>query len=151
MQKVLDHITPKMPDDKPRYLMGVGTPQDLLDGVMAGIDMFDCVMPTRNARNGHLFTSGGIVKIRNAKHRDSLEPLDKNCDCYTCQNFTRGYLHHLDKCKEILGAQLNTIHNLRFYQQHMANIRQAIEEGRLQEFAEAFKLAQQQEQRADPN
>ena len=139
MQKVLDHVTPQMPEDKPRYLMGVGTPEDLLDGVMAGIDMFDCVMPTRNARNGHLFTSTGVIKIRNAKHRHDTGPLDNECDCYTCENFSRAYLHHLDKCKEMLGAQLNTIHNLRFYQTHMANIRQAIEDGRLAEFAAAFK------------
>jgi queuine tRNA-ribosyltransferase len=122
--------------------MGVGTPEDLLDGVMAGVDMFDCVMPTRNARNGHLFTSEGVVKIRNAKHRHSLEPLDSQCDCYTCKNFTRAYLHHLDKCKEMLGAQLNTIHNLRFYQQHMANIREAISQGRLAAFAAEFKAKQ---------
>ncbi|CAA0084354.1 Queuine tRNA-ribosyltransferase [BD1-7 clade bacterium] len=139
MQKVLDHVTHQMPDDKPRYLMGVGTPEDLLDGVMAGIDMFDCVMPTRNARNGHLFTSEGVIKIRNAKHKKSLEPLDPTCDCYTCKNFTRAYLHHLDKCKEMLGAQLNTIHNLRYYQAHMANIREAIAEGRLTQFASEYK------------
>jgi queuine tRNA-ribosyltransferase len=142
MQKVLDYLPEKMPADKPRYLMGVGTPEDLLDGVMAGIDMFDCVMPTRNARNGHLFTSAGVIKIRNAKHRFSTEPLDKECDCYTCKNFSRAYLHHLDKCKEMLGAQLNTIHNLRFYQTHMANIRQAISEGKLNEFAERFRASQ---------
>ncbi len=139
MQKVLDHVTEKMPADKPRYLMGVGTPEDLLDGVMAGVDMFDCVMPTRNARNGHLFTSEGVIKIRNAKHRHDTSPLDSECDCYTCENFSRSYLHHLDKCKEMLGAQLNTIHNLRFYQKHMANIRLAIEEGRLEAFAAEFK------------
>ncbi len=139
MHKVLDHVAHKMPEDKPRYLMGVGTPQDLVDGVLAGVDMFDCVMPTRNARNGHLFTSEGVIKIRNAKHRHSTEPLDPECDCYTCQNFTRGYLHHLDKCKEMLGAQLNTIHNLRFYQKLMADIRQAIEENRLEAFATEFK------------
>lgn len=139
MHKVLDFLAHKMPENKPRYLMGVGTPQDLLDGVAAGIDMFDCVMPTRNARNGHLFTSGGVVKIRNAKHKTSIAPLDEECDCYTCQNFTRAYLHHLDKCKEMLGAQLNTIHNLRFYQTLMANIRLAIEEGRFEEFAAETK------------
>jgi queuine tRNA-ribosyltransferase len=139
MHKVLDFLAHKMPLNKPRYLMGVGTPQDLLDGVAAGIDMFDCVMPTRNARNGHLFTSGGVVKIRNAKHKTSIAPLDEECDCYTCQNFTRAYLHHLDKCKEMLGAQLNTIHNLRFYQTLMANIRLAIEEGRFEEFAAETK------------
>ncbi len=142
MQKVLEHLAGNMPVDKPRYLMGVGTPEDLLDGVMAGIDMFDCVMPTRNARNGHLFTSEGVVKIRNAQHRFSIEPLDKACDCYTCKNFTRAYLHHLDKCKEMLGAQLNTIHNLRFYQNHMANIRLAISEGRLEQFAAEFRASQ---------
>ena len=139
MQKVLDHVTHQMPEDKPRYLMGVGTPEDLIDGVMAGIDMFDCVMPTRNARNGHLFTHEGVIKIRNAKHRHDTGPLDAECDCYTCKNFSRAYLHHLDKCKEMLGAQLNTIHNLRFYQMHMANIRLAIEEGRLEAFAAEFK------------
>lgn len=142
MKKVLGHLAYKMPEDKPRYLMGVGTPEDLLDGVMAGIDMFDCVMPTRNARNGHLFTSEGVIKIRNAKHRHSVDPLDEHCDCYTCKNFTRAYLHHLDKCKEMLGAQLNTIHNLRFYQQHMADIREAIEENRLEAFAAEFKSRQ---------
>lgn len=149
MQKVLDHLVENMPSDKPRYLMGVGTPEDLLDGVMAGIDMFDCVMPTRNARNGHLFTSEGVIKIRNAMHRFSTDPLDRACDCYTCKNFTRAYLHHLDKCKEMLGAQLNTIHNLRFYQQHMANIRQAISEGRLAQFAAEFRAGQKQRVLAD--
>jgi len=139
MHKVLDHVAHKMPESKPRYLMGVGTPQDLVDGVLAGVDMFDCVMPTRNARNGHLFTSEGVIKIRNAKHKLSTEPLDPECDCYTCKNFTRAYLHHLDKCKEMLGAQLNTIHNLRYYQKVMADIRQAIEENRLEQFAAEFK------------
>ena len=119
--------------------MGEGTPINILENIALGIDMFDCVMPTRNARNGHLFTSEGVIKIRNAKHRHSTEPLDSECDCYTCQNFTRGYLHHLDKCKEMLGAQLNTIHNLRFYQKLMADIRQAIDENRLQAFADEFK------------
>lgn len=142
MMRVLDTVTLHMPDDKPRYLMGVGTPQDLLEAVMRGVDMFDCVMPTRHARNAHLFTSQGVVKIRNAKHRHSTEPLDPNCDCYTCQNFTRSYLYHLDKCKEMLGGQLNTIHNLRYYQQHMQNMREAIESNRLAEYAQAFYLAQ---------
>lgn len=145
MQKVLDFIAHKMPEDKPRYLMGVGTPEDILYAVMAGIDMFDCVMPTRNARNGHLFTSEGVIKIRNAAHKKSTAPLDKNCDCYTCKNFSRAYLHHLDKCKEMLAAQLNTIHNLRFYQQHMANIRQAIAEDRLAAFAEEFLASQKKD------
>jgi queuine tRNA-ribosyltransferase len=142
MMKALDCVTPLMPEDKPRYLMGVGTPQDLLEGVMRGVDMFDCVMPTRHARNAHLFTSQGVIKLRNAKHRHSAEPLDPNCDCYTCQNFSRGYLHHLDKCKEMLGGQLNTIHNLRYYQKHMENIRQAIEKGGLADYAAEFYQAQ---------
>src|SRR5690606_23825655 len=116
------------------YLMGVGTPADIVEAVRRGIDMFDCVMPTRNARNGFLFTARGVVKIRNARHRHDTGPLDSECDCYTCRNFSRGYLHHLDKCGEILSSQLNTIHNLRFYQNHMAAIRKAIEEDRLEAF-----------------
>ena len=124
--------------------MGVGTPADLLEGVRRGVDMFDCVMPTRNARNGHLFTSAGVIKLRNARHKTSTEPLDPTCDCYTCQHFSRGYLAHLDKCNEILGSQLATMHNLRFYQRHMAAIRQAIEEGELDNFSAEF-YAQQSE------
>lgn len=135
MFRVLDHLAPHLPADKPRYLMGVGTPDDLIEGVLRGVDMFDCVMPTRNARNGHLFTSEGVVKIRNSAHKKSTQPLDPNCDCYTCQNFTRAYLYHLDKCHEILGAQLNTIHNLRYYQVLMAGIRQSLEEKRFTQFA----------------
>jgi queuine tRNA-ribosyltransferase len=131
-----------MPADKPRYLMGVGTPQDLLEAVMRGVDMFDCVMPTRHARNAHLFTSTGVVKLRNAKHRHSMEPLDASCDCYTCKNFTRSYLHHLDKCKEMLGGQLNTIHNLRYYQRHMQFIRDAIASNTLADYADQFYAAQ---------
>lgn len=142
MMKVLDVVAPEMPADKPRYLMGVGTPQDLLEGVMRGIDMFDCVMPTRNARNAHIFTSRGVLKLRNAKHRHSTEALDPECDCYTCKNFSRGYLHHLDKCKEMLGGQLNTIHNLRYYQRHMSQIRRAIEQQRLHAYANEFYEAQ---------
>ncbi len=142
MLKVLDGLAGHLPEQQPRYLMGVGKPSDILEAVMRGVDMFDCVMPTRNARNGHLFTSTGVIKIRNAVHRHSDQPLDANCDCYTCQNFSRAYLHHLDKCREILGAQLNTIHNLRYYQNHMAAIRQAIEQGRLAEFAEEFYASQ---------
>ena len=142
MLKVLDGLAPELPQDRPRYLMGVGKPSDILEAVMRGVDMFDCVMPTRNARNGHLFTSTGVIKIRNAVHRHSDQPLDANCDCYTCQNFSRAYLHHLDKCREILGAQLNTIHNLRYYQNHMAGIRQAIEENRLGAFADEFYASQ---------
>ncbi len=138
MLMVLDNLTPEMPREKPRYLMGVGKPEDILEAVMRGIDMFDCVMPTRNARNGHLFTDHGVVRIRNSKHRHSTRPLEEGCDCYTCQNFTRGYLYHLDKCGEMVGAQLNTIHNLRFYQRHMAAIRDAIEHNDLRQFASDF-------------
>ncbi len=138
MIRILDHLPPKMPEDKPRYLMGVGRPEDLVEGVRRGVDMFDCVMPTRNARNGYLFTSTGIVKIRNARHRHDTAPLDERCDCYTCQNFSRSYLHHLDKCGEMLGAQLNTIHNLRFYQNLMAGLRGAIEAGTLSDFVTDF-------------
>jgi queuine tRNA-ribosyltransferase len=142
MLRVLDNIGPELPGDKPRYLMGVGTPADLLEAVRRGVDMFDCVMPTRNARNGHLFTHNGPIRLRNARHRDSVEPVDAHCDCYTCENFTRSYLHHLDKCNEILGSQLNTIHNLRFYQNHMAAIREAIREGTLEDFAQEFHRRQ---------
>ena len=138
MIRILDHLADNMPADKPRYLMGVGKPADLVEGVRRGIDMFDCVMPTRNARNGHLFTSTGVVKIRNAKHRYDTRPLDENCDCYTCKNFSRAYLHHLEKCGEMLGAQLNTIHNLRYYQRLMSQLRHAIEEGNLESFVEDF-------------
>ncbi|MFY0665543.1 MAG: tRNA guanosine(34) transglycosylase Tgt [Natronospirillum sp.] len=145
MMKVLDVITGDMPEDKPRYLMGVGTPEDLVESVLRGVDMFDCVMPTRNARNGHLFTSEGVVKIRNAAHRHDTRPLDPECDCYTCQNFSRSYLHHLDKCKEMLGAQLNTIHNLRYYQRLMAGLRGAIESGNLSAFVDEFYAKRGQE------
>ena len=138
MLSVLDALQPQLPENKPRYLMGVGTPADLLEGVRRGIDMFDCVMPTRNARNGNIFTSRGVLKLRNARHKSSTAPLDEACACYTCTHFSRAYLHHLDKCNEILGSQLNTIHNFHFYQQHMASIRQAIEGGRLEAFAAAF-------------
>jgi queuine tRNA-ribosyltransferase len=138
MMKVLSHITPKMPKDKPRYLMGVGKPEDLVEGVRRGVDMFDCVMPTRNARNGHLFTTEGVIKIRNARHRHDTSPLDSECDCYTCKNFSRAYLHHLDKCQEMLGAQLNTIHNLRYYQRLMAGIRASLEAGEFDQFVEEF-------------
>ena len=138
MLAVLDALQPVLPAATPRYLMGVGTPADLLESVRRGIDMFDCVMPTRNARNGNLFTSRGARKLRNARHKTSTAPLDDECTCYTCQNFSRAYLHHLDKCNEILGSQLNTIHNLHFYQQHMAGIRRAIEEQRLDDFAAEF-------------
>ncbi|WP_456238870.1 tRNA guanosine(34) transglycosylase Tgt [Sediminihaliea albiluteola] len=142
MLAVLETMQPIMPQDKPRYLMGVGTPADLLEGVRRGVDMFDCVMPTRNARNGNIFTSRGQLKLRNARHKTSTLPLDEDCTCYTCSHFSRAYLHHLDKCNEILGSQLNTIHNLHFYQQHMASIRSAIELGQLDQFAEQFYAQQ---------
>ena len=138
MIRILDHLPPKMPEDKPRYLMGVGRPEDIVEAVRRGVDMFDCVMPTRNARNGYLFTSTGIVKIRNARYRHDTAPLDERCDCYTCQNFSRSYLYHLDKCGEMLGSQLNTIHNLRFYQNLMAGLRDAIEAGTLSDFVTDF-------------
>lgn len=134
MMYILEHTTPLLPQDKPRYLMGVGTPGDLIEGVLRGVDMFDCVMPTRNARNGHLFTSEGIIRLRNSCHRISTAPLDPDCDCYTCSNFSRAYLHHLDRCGEILGAHLNTIHNVHFYQRLMKDLRNAIEQGTLQSF-----------------
>ncbi|WP_189462067.1 tRNA guanosine(34) transglycosylase Tgt [Aidingimonas halophila] len=138
MLAVLDYLPTWMPEDKPRYLMGVGKPEDLVEGVRRGIDMFDCVMPTRNARNGHLFTDEGTVKIRNARHRHDINPLEAGCDCYTCQHFSRSYLHHLDRCGEMLGSMLNTIHNLRHYQRLMAGLRGAIEAGTLANFVNAF-------------
>jgi len=136
MLRILAHTAPKMPRDRPRYLMGVGTPEDLVDAVASGIDMFDCVMPTRNARNGWLFTQYGDIKIKNASYKDDISPLDANCSCYTCQNFTRAYLHHLHKVGEILGARLNTIHNLHYYQTLMQSMREAIE----QDTFDIFKL-----------
>ncbi|NRA15596.1 MAG: tRNA guanosine(34) transglycosylase Tgt [Oceanospirillaceae bacterium] len=138
MIKVLDHIAHQLPEDKPRYLMGVGKPEDLVEGVRRGVDMFDCVMPTRNARNGHLFVDTGVVKLRNASNKTDTGPLDETCDCYTCRNFSRAYLHHLDKCKEILGSQLNTIHNLRFYQRLMLDIRTALDDGNFDQFVTEF-------------
>lgn len=142
MFRVLDVTEPLMHDDQPRYLMGVGTPNDLVEGVRRGVDMFDCVMPTRNARNGHLFIHEGAIKIRNAKHRYDTGPVDEQCDCYTCQNFSRAYLHHLQRCNEILGAQLNTIHNVRFYLRLMERIREALDEDRFDEFVASFYEAQ---------
>jgi len=143
MRDIVIHTTAGMPTDKPRYLMGVGTPEDIVHAVMQGIDMFDCVMPTRNARNAHLFTSHGLLRLRNTRYRRDTSPLDEKCSCYTCQKFSRAYLHHLDKCKEILGSQLNTIHNLYFYQQLMRSLREAIEQGRLSAFASQFQRDQQ--------
>jgi len=138
MIRILDHTAPLIPDNKPRYLMGVGKPEDLVEGVRRGIDMFDCVMPTRNARNGHLFVTNGVLKIRNASHKTDTGPLDSECDCYTCKNYSRAYLHHLDKCKEILGSQLNTLHNLHFYQRIMKALRNAIEQNTLDEYVAEF-------------
>jgi queuine tRNA-ribosyltransferase len=138
MIKVLDHTTDQIPADKPRYLMGVGKPEDIVEAVRRGIDMFDCVMPTRNARNGHLFITSGIVKIRNSVHKTDTGPLDEKCDCYTCKNYSRSYLHHLDKCNEILGARLNTIHNLRYYQRVMQGLRDAIAANELDAFVTEF-------------
>jgi len=138
MVRILDHTAPLIPKNKPRYLMGVGKPEDLVEGVRRGIDMFDCVMPTRNARNGHLFVNTGVIKIRNASHKTDTAALDDTCDCYTCKNYSRAYLHHLDKCKEILGSQLNTLHNLHFYQKVMQGLRDAIEQGKLDTFVEEF-------------
>jgi queuine tRNA-ribosyltransferase len=125
--RVLAHT--RLPDERPRYLMGVGTPEDIIEAVAAGLDMFDCVLPTRNARNGWLFTRSGDIRIRNARYRDDSAPLDEHCGCYTCRNFTRAYLYHLDKTKEILGARLNTLHNLHYYQELMQDLRLAIEQG----------------------
>ncbi|WP_371196123.1 tRNA guanosine(34) transglycosylase Tgt [Glaciecola sp. SC05] len=138
MMRIVKHTAPKIPAHKPRYLMGVGKPEDIVESVRRGIDMFDCVMPTRNARNGHLFVNEGVVKIRNAKHKTDTAPLDENCDCYTCKNYSRSYLHHLDKCNEILGARLNTIHNLRYYQIVMEGLRAAISENKLDSFVADF-------------
>lgn len=136
--KVLDLVAPRMPVESPRYLMGVGTPEDIVESVRRGIDLFDCVLPTRNARNGHLFVSDGVVKIRNAKYNTADEPLDQECFCYTCQHYSRAYLHHLDKCGEILGARLNTIHNLAHYAYLMSMLREAIAAGCLDRVVEEF-------------
>jgi queuine tRNA-ribosyltransferase len=138
MMRVLAHTAPQLPQDKPRYLMGVGTPEDLVQGVAAGIDMFDCVMPTRNARNGHLFTRFGDLRLRNARYKRDLRPIDARCSCYACQNFTRAYLHHLDRANEILGARLNTIHNLHYYLELMQEMRDAIEAGAFSAFQARF-------------
>jgi queuine tRNA-ribosyltransferase len=138
MITILNHTTGQMPSHKPRYLMGVGKPEDIVEAVRRGIDMFDCVMPTRNARNGHLFVHSGVIKIRNAKHKDDIAPLDVDCDCYTCKNYSRSYLHHLDRCNEILGARLNTMHNLHHYQKLMQGLREAIAAGTLEQFVSEF-------------
>jgi queuine tRNA-ribosyltransferase len=142
MMRVLRHTAPQLPADRPRYLMGVGTPQDLVTAVAAGMDLFDCVLPTRNARNGWVYTRRGVVKLRNARHRDEVKPLDEECPCYTCRNFTRAYLHHLQRVNEMLGARLNTLHNLHYYQELMREMRAAIGGRRLADWVAEFKHKQ---------
>ena len=137
--RILEALAPQLPPQQPHYLMGVGTPADIVAAVCRGVDLFDCVMPTRNARNGHLFTHQGVVRIRNTRYKQDTAPLDPDCDCPTCQHYSRAYLHHLDKCHEILGARLNTMHNLRYYQMLMQSLRDAIEEGRLAQFVREFE------------
>jgi queuine tRNA-ribosyltransferase len=137
-ERVLDQLMPHMPRDKPRYLMGIGRPEDIIEAVRRGIDMFDCVMPTRHARNAHLFTRQGVVNIRNAAHQKDTDPIEAGCACYTCRHYSRSYLRHLDKCNEILGAHLNTIHNLFFYQRLMTEIRAAIVADRFESYASDF-------------
>ena len=141
MRRVMTHTAPRLPADRPRYLMGVGTPEDIVEAVAAGIDMFDCVLPTRNARNGWLFTRYGDIKIRNARYRDDTRPLDGTCACYTCAHFSRGYLHHLQKVNEILGARLNTLHNLHYYQTLMRELRPAIAGRKFADYVAAFREA----------
>lgn len=136
--RILEHTCPILPEQKPRYLMGVGKPHDLVEAVARGIDMFDCVMPTRNARNGHLFTRNGVIRIRNAQHKADTNPVDAECGCYTCQHYSRSYLHHLDKQNEMLGSRLNTIHNLYYYQWLMAQMRDAIGTGQFSAFKQDF-------------
>ena len=139
MLRIMAHTPHRLPAHKPRYLMGVGTPEDLVEGVAQGVDMFDCVMPTRNARNGHLFTRFGDLKIRNARHKSDERPLDETCTCYTCRNFSRAYLHHLDRCGEMLGPMLTTIHNLHYYLNLMQEVRDALDAGDFAGFARRFK------------
>ncbi len=138
MIRILDHLSTRLPQDKPHYLMGVGRPEDLVEAVCRGIDMFDCVMPTRNARNGYLFTHTGVIKIRNSRHKQDTGPLDPQCSCYTCRHYSRAYLHHLDKTGEMLGPRLNTIHNLTYYQTLMSDLRKAIETQTLTQFVKEF-------------
>ena len=139
--RVLESVVPHMPANRPRYLMGVGRPEDIVAAVLRGIDMFDCVMPTRHARNGHLFTSTGVINIRNSAHQADLGPIDPECGCYTCRHYSRSYLRHLDRCNEILGSRLNTLHNLHFYLDLMRSIRAAIAEGRLMSWAAGYLAA----------
>ncbi len=141
MLRVLRRAAQQLPETQPRYLMGVGTPRDIADAVEAGIDLFDCVLPTRNARNGWLFTRHGTIKLRNSRYRSDLSPVDESCACYTCRHFTRAYLHHLQRVNEMLGARLNTIHNLHYFQELMAGLRDAIGEGRLAEFGQGVRIA----------
>ncbi len=147
-EQILNEVVTEMPADHPRYLMGVGTPEDIVEAVARGIDMFDCVMPTRNARNGHLFTRTGVIKIRNSRYASDTQPLDAQCGCYTCQHYSRAYLRHLDKCGEILGSHLNTIHNLHYYQELMAGLRDAIAQGQLQAFITQFYALRQSDAQA---
>jgi queuine tRNA-ribosyltransferase len=139
MARIVEHLPRRLPGAAPRYLMGVGTPEDIVHAVKNGVDMFDCVLPTRNARNGWLFTSRGDVKIKNARHREDTGPLDPDCGCYTCRHFSRAYLHHLHRAGEILGAHLNTLHNLHYYQSLMAELRSAIEAGELASWERRFR------------
>ena len=143
--EVLDNIAHKMPIDKPRYLMGVGTPEDIVEAVIRGVDMFDCVIPTRNARTGFLYTKKGILRLRNSRYKDDTRPIDDDCSCYTCRNFSRSYLRHLDTCKEILGLRLNTIHNLYYYQKLMEELRSSIKSNKLEDFVREFYNSQNQE------
>jgi len=136
--RILDFLSERLPQDRPRYLMGVGTPEDIVESVWRGIDLFDCVLPTRNARHAHLFTHQGVVRLRNARYREDTAPPDPQCDCYTCRHYSRAYLHHLDRTREILGIRLNTLHNLHYYQTLMEGLRRAIEQGRLAQFAAEF-------------
>jgi len=146
--RILEEVVPHLPADRPRYLMGVGFPEDIVAGVARGIDMFDCVIPTRHARNGHLFTRGGVINIRNSSHATDLSPIDPDCSCYTCANYSRSYLRHLDRCNEILGSRLNTLHNLHFYQELMRSIRRSLEEGTFGAFAAGYPAPRRA--RADP-
>jgi queuine tRNA-ribosyltransferase len=143
MQRIMAHTPHRLPAGKPRYLMGVGTPEDLVEGVGAGVDMFDCVMPTRNARNGHMFTRFGDLKIRNARYKADEQPVDATCSCYTCRNFSRAYLHHLDRCGEMLGPMLNSIHNLHYYLNLMSEVRAALDTGNFGDFVLQFHLNRQ--------
>ena len=142
MLRILRHTAPRLPAHTPRYLMGVGTPDDIVRAVINGIDMFDCVMPTRNARNGWIFTRNGTIRLRNSRYRDDVRPLDEACGCHACRNYSRAYLHHLQRVNEILGAHLNTLHNLYYYQELMRGLRQAIQAGRLAEHVAGLRLGE---------